>query len=43
MGRYTVNAVIVIDADSHDDFAEAWENKDWDDYEIIAVTEPEDE
>ena len=43
MGRYVVNAVIDIEADTYEDFQLAFEQNDWDDLEVIHITEPEDE
>ena len=41
MGRYIVNAVILIEADDYDSFSDAFAAGDFDDIEIIHITEPE--
>lgn len=39
--RYVVVASIIIHAFSEEEFQEAFNNRDWDDIEIISITEPE--
>jgi len=42
MGQYVVNAFIYIEADDYDSFSAAWNNNDFDDIEIVNITEPEE-
>lgn len=43
MGRYVVNAVIVIEADNDDDFTEELVNYDWNgNHEITHITYPKE-
>ena len=42
MGQYIVNAAIYIQADTYEDFQLALRERDWDDLEIMHITEPED-
>jgi hypothetical protein len=42
MAEYFVHAIITIEADSFDEFSKAWDNKDFDDIDILSVTEPEE-
>jgi hypothetical protein len=41
MGQYLVHAFISIEADDYESFSAAWDNNEFDDIEIINITEPE--
>lgn len=41
MNEYQVVVLIKIYAENYSDFEEAMQSKDWDDMEIVSITEPE--
>jgi glucose-6-phosphate 1-dehydrogenase len=41
MGQYIVQAFIYIEADNYNSFSNAWNNNEFDNIEIVNITEPE--